>query len=128
MNSYVASFGFKYNRRVLLPGEVLKDLDGVVGDSPLITLRYLVEISKSDLDHCIKCDDCNRLFLTLRHKDEHRRLNCCLDDNGRLVEVDVLLGRVGLSRTDESVIQNLPDAKRKELLGNLPPQVYSPGR
>lgn len=127
MTSYVSSFGFKYNRRVLLPGEVLKDLDGVSGDSPLTLLRYLVEISKSDLDHCIKCDDCNRLFLTLRHKDEHRRLNCCLDDNGRLVEIDVLLGRVGLSRTDESVIQNLPDAKRKELLGNLPPQVYSPG-
>jgi len=125
MPSYVAAFGFKYNRRILIPGEVLKDLDGVVGDSPLITLRYLVEISTSDAEHCIRCDDCNRLFLTLRHKDEHRRLNCCLDYDGKLIENDVLLGRVGLNRTDESVIQNLPDAKRKELLGNLPPQVYS---
>ncbi len=125
MPSYVAAFGFKYNRRVLISGEVLKDLDGVVGDSPLLALRYLVEISTSDLAHCIKCDDCNRLFLTLRHKDEHRRNRWCLDDEGKLLEVAVLLGRVGLNRTDESVIQNLPDSKRKELLGTLPPQVYS---
>jgi len=46
-----------------------------------------------------------------------------MDDDGKPLAVDVLLGRVGLSRTDEGVIQNLPDAKRKELLGTLPPQV-----
>ena len=123
MSAYVASFGFKYNHRILIPGEVLKDLDGVVGDSPLVTLRYLLPVSTSELSHCIRCDDCNRLFLTLRHKDEHRRRSWCMDDDGKPLAVDVLLGRVGLSRTDEGVIQNLPDAKRKELLGTLPPQV-----
>ncbi|KKK47188.1 hypothetical protein LCGC14_3157710, partial [marine sediment metagenome] len=58
-----------------------------------------------------------------RHKDEHRRQSWCMDEDGKPLEVDVLLGRVGLSRTDEGVIQNLPDAKRKELMGTLPPQI-----
>lgn len=120
---YVSSFGFKYNGKILISGEVLENLDGVIGDGPLVDLRYLIPISESDLKNCIRCDDCGRLFLTVRHKDEHRRLMLCMDEDGKLLENDVLLGRVGLSRTDASIIQNLPEAKRKELQGSLTPQV-----
>ncbi len=120
---HVATFGFKYNGRILIPGEVLRDLDGVVGDTPLVTLRYLVSVSNKDVENSIQCDDCGRIFLTLGHKDTHKRQSWCMDEDGKPLEMSVLLGRVGLSRTDTKIIDNLPAAKREELLGTLPPMI-----
>ena len=122
---HVATFGFKYNGRVLIPGEVLKDLDGVVGDTPLVTLRYLVSVSKEDAKNSIQCDDCGRLFLHLRHKDDHKRQGWCMDENGKPLPMEVLMERVSMNRTDKGVIANLPAAKRAELLDTLPPVIHT---
>lgn len=122
---HVATFGFKYNGRILIPGEVLRDLDGVVGDTPLVTLRYLVPVSNKDVENSIPCDDCGRIFLTVGHKDNHKRQSWCMDEDGKPLEMSVLLNRVGLSRSDKKIIENLPAAKRAELLETLPPMIHT---
>ncbi len=122
---HVATFGFKYNGKVLIPGQVLKDLDGVIGDTPLVSLRYLVSVSKEEAKNSIQCDDCARLFLTLRHKDEHKRQDWCIDEDGKPLSMSVLMDRVSMNRTDKSIIENLPAKKREELLGTLPPMIHS---
>ena len=114
---YVAAFPFKYCGQALLSGQVLKQLDGVTGDLSLTTLQYLRAASKSMLKGKVKCDDCGRDFISVRHLADHRRRGLCVDDDGKLLSTATVLKRAKSLRTDASVIAALPEEKRKELDG-----------
>ena len=119
--AFVASFGFKYCGRIVLPGQVLRKLDGVTGDPSLITARYFVQFENTD--KVIHCDGCNRDFYEAHQLEDHRRQNLCLDRDGKLIPDAELLEKTGLSRTDAQVVRNLPEGKRREMLGELPAMV-----
>ena len=112
---YVAAFPFKYCGQVLLNGQVLKRLDGAIGDSSLTSLQYLREVSKSTLKEVVKCDDCSRDFISVRHLHDHRRRELCIDGDGKPLSTEVVMKRAKTLRTDISVISALPENKRKEL-------------
>ena len=114
---YVASFPFKYCGQALLSGQVLKRLDGVTGDSSLTSLQYLREVPKSTLKEVVKCDDCSRDFISVRHLHDHRRRELCLDADGKPLSTEAVIKRSKALRTDISVISALPEDKRKELTG-----------
>ena len=117
MPGYVASFPFKYCGQALLSGQVLKGLDGAVGDASLTGLQYLREASKSTLKDAVKCDDCGRDFVSVRHLHDHRRRELCLDKDGSILPTETVIERAKRLRTDQSVISALPEDKRKELGG-----------
>ena len=117
MSVYVASFPFKYCGRVLLSGQVLRNLDGAVGDHSLTGLQYLRETSKAVVKEAVKCDDCGREFISVRHLHDHRRRVLCLDEDGKLLPTASVLKRARDLRTDSAVISALPEDKRKELTG-----------
>ena len=112
---YVASFPFKYCGKALLSGQVLKRLDGVTGDASLTSLQYLREASKSMLKEVVKCDDCGREFISVRHLHDHRRRELCIDEDGKLLPTETVIKKAKSLRTDASVISALPEEKRKEL-------------
>ena len=112
---YVASFPFKYCGQALLSGQVLKRLDGVIGDSSLTSLQYLREASKSTLKEVVKCDDCSRDFISVRHLHDHRRRELCIDGDGKPLTTEAVMKKAKALRTDIAVISALPEDKRKEL-------------
>ena len=117
MSSYVAAFPFKYCSKALLNGQVLRKLRGAVGDRALTDLHYLREISDRDLKDAIKCDDCGREFISIKHLHDHRRRSLCLDEEGKMLSIEVAMERAKRFRTDQAVIASLPEDKRKELEG-----------
>lgn len=114
---HVASFPFKYCGKILLNGQVVRKLHGVIGDGPLTSLQYLREFSEEDLKDAIKCDDCGREFFAVRHLHDHRRRELCIDRDGKLLSDSTVMDRALRYRTDKSVISSLPDEKRKQLEG-----------
>ena len=117
MSGYVVSFPFKYCGQVLLSGQVLRRLHGAAGDQSLTSLQYLRESSKLTLKDAVKCDDCGREFISVRHLHDHRRRMLCIDEDGKLLPTEAVMQRAKNLRTDAAVISALPETKRKELTG-----------
>lgn len=110
-------FPFKYCGEILLQGQVVRKVKGVIGDKALLDLNYFRQIDDSELDDIIKCDGCGREFLALRYISGHREKRLCTDDSGEVLEPSVLMDRAVRGRTDKTIMDALPDTKRRELDG-----------